>query len=215
MQTFSDILALLNSPAITVGSYPASWAELLGAVLGIAMVVCNIKQIHWAWPLAFVSSVLYFFVFWDFKLFAEASLQIFFAVLALWGWWQWLRGVQSDGQNAGQAIVVQTLSSRNAIQLITVSAVLWLAIGLFLKNFTVSDVPWWDAFPTALSLVATYLLGRKYIENWPTWVVVNLVSIALFAYKGLWLTVGLYFVFAVMAVIGWQSWRKQLILPNQ
>ncbi len=211
MQTFSDILALLNSPAITVGSYPASWAELLGAVLGIAMVVCNIKQIHWAWPLAFVSSVLYFFVFWDFKLFAEASLQIFFAAMALWGWWQWLRGVNENGQD----LTVQTLKFGNAIKSIAISAALWLAIGLFLRNYTASDVPWWDAFPTALSLVATFLLGRKYIENWPTWVIVNIVSMALFAYKGLWLTVGLYAVFAVMAVMGCQAWRKVLLESKQ
>ena len=73
----------------------------------------------------------------------------------------------------------------------------------------------WDAFPTALSLVATFLLGRKYIENWPTWVIVNIVSMALFAYKGLWLTVGLYAVFAVMAVMGCQAWRKVLLESKQ
>lgn len=211
MLTFSEILTLLNSPAFTLMTNPASWGELIGAVLGMAMVVCNIKQIHWAWPLAFVSSVLYFFVFWDFKLFAEASLQIFFAVMALWGWWQWLRGVQSNGQT----ITVQTLSSINAIKLIAVSSALWLVIGQFLRNYTSSDVPWWDAFPTALSLVATYLLGRKYIENWPIWILINVVSIALFAYKDLWLTVILYAVFVVMAVIGWLAWRKLLLVPNR
>jgi nicotinamide mononucleotide transporter len=54
-------------------------------------------------------------------------------------------------------------------------------------------------------------LGRKYIENWPLWMVVNVVGIALFAYKGLWLTVGLYGVFLVMAAVGWRAWRAQLL----
>ncbi|HMS26414.1 MAG TPA: nicotinamide riboside transporter PnuC [Burkholderiaceae bacterium] len=207
----TDLIQFLNSPAFSVLGSPASWAELVGAVLGIAMVVCNIKQIHWAWPLAFASSALYFFVFWDSKLFGDASLQIFFALMALWGWWQWLRGVQKDGE----ALTVQTLSNVNAIKLIAISGLLWLAVGLFLLNFTTTDVPWWDAFPTSLSLVATFLLGRKYLENWPTWIVVNLVSIALFAYKGLWLTVGLYIVFAAMAFIGWQAWRKHLAAQSQ
>lgn len=210
MQTFSDILALLNSPAITVGSYPASWAELLGAVLGIAMVVCNIKQIHWAWPLAFVSSVLYFLYFGisnslqkpHYKSFCRYGLMGMVAMVA---------GVNENGQD----LTVQTLKFGNAIKSIAISAALWLAIGLFLRNYTASDVPWWDAFPTALSLVATFLLGRKYIENWPTWVIVNIVSMALFAYKGLWLTVGLYAVFAVMAVMGWQAWRKVLLESKQ
>jgi nicotinamide mononucleotide transporter len=197
------VLDLLSSPAFTLLGSPASWAELIGAVLGIAMVACNIRQIHWGWPLACASSALYFMVFWSSRLFGDASLQIFFAVMALWGWAQWLRGVRSDGQ----ALQIQSLSRQNAIYLIAACALLWGVTGLFLLKFTTTDVPWWDAFPTALSIVATLLLARKYIENWPLWVVVNLVSIALFAYKGLWLTVGLYSLFALMALLGWQAWR--------
>jgi nicotinamide mononucleotide transporter len=197
------VLDLLSSPAFTLLGSPASWAEVIGAVLGIAMVVCNIYQIHWGWPLAFASSALYFLVFWGSKLFGDASLQIFFAVMSLWGWMQWLRGMRSDGQALG----IQSLTARHTMYLIAACALLWGATGLFLLKFTTTDVPWWDAFPTALSIVATVLLGRKYIENWPLWVVVNVVGIALFAYKGLWLTVGLYGVFAVMALLGWQAWR--------
>lgn len=203
---FGDFLAFLNSPAFLLFGSPASWAELIGAVLGIAMVACNIKEIHWGWPLAFASSAMYYLVFWGSQLFGDASLQIFFAVMAAWGWWQWLRGVRGDGS----ALKIQTLSRQNTIKLIAICAILWLATGLFLLKFTATDVPWWDAFPTALSIVATFLLGRKYIENWPMWIVVNIVGIALFAYKGLWLTVGLYAVFAAMAVVGWQAWRQQL-----
>ena len=206
MQFFDAILTFLNSPVFTLFGSPASWAELIGAVLGIAMVICNIKEIHWGWPLAFVSSAMYFLVFWDSKLFGDATLQIFFAVMAAWGWWQWLRGIRDDGS----ALKIQTLSNASTIKLIALCAFFWLTTGLFLLKFTTTDVPWWDAFPTALSVVATLLLGRKYVENWPIWIVVNVVSIALFAYKGLWLTVGLYTVFAIMAVIGWQAWRKQL-----
>jgi nicotinamide mononucleotide transporter len=197
------MLDFLNSPAFTLLGSPASWAELIGAMLGIAMVVCNIYQIHWGWPLAFASSALYFLVFWGSKLFGDASLQIFFAAMSLWGWAQWLRGARGDGQ----VLRIQSLSRQVTIYLIAACALLWLATGLFLLKFTSTDVPWWDAFPTALSIVATVLLGRKYIENWPMWIAVNIVGIALFAYKGLWLTVGLYVVFAVMALLGWQAWR--------
>ncbi len=201
------MLDFLNSTAFSVWSSPASWAEVIGALLGIAMVVCNIRQIHWGWPLAFASSALYFLVFWGSKLYGDSVLQIFFAVMALWGWMQWLRAVQPDGQ----ALQVQALTNRGTIKLIAACAIFWLATGLFLVKFTNTDVPWWDAFPTALSVVATLLLGRKYVENWPMWIVVNIVGMALFAYKGLWLTVGLYGVFAVMAVVGWRAWRAQLI----
>lgn len=200
---FSPFIVVINSPAFMLFGSPASWAEVVGALLGVAMVLCNIRQIHWGWPLAFVSSALYFLVFWDSKLFGDASLQIFFAIMAAWGWWQWLRGVREDGQS----LQVQALSRQGKFKLIASCAVLWGLTGLFLLNFTTTDVPWWDAFPTALSIVATFLLGRKYIENWPMWILVNIVGMALFAYKGLWLTVGLYGVFTAMAVVGWRAWR--------
>lgn len=198
------MIDLLNAPAFSLFGLAASWAELVGAVLGIAMVVCNIRQIHWGWPLAFLSSVMYGFVFADSLLFAEAGLQVFFAFTALWGWWQWLRGSSADGQ----ALQPQVLSPSITVKLIAFSAVSIPAIALFLSKFTNSDVPWWDAVPTVLSLVATYLLGKKYTANWPLWIAVNLISIALFAMKSLWLTVGLYAVFAVMAAVGWRAWQQ-------
>jgi nicotinamide mononucleotide transporter len=200
------MIDFLNAPAFHLFGLPASWAELLGAILGVAMVVCNIRQIHWGWPLAFLSSILYVLVFADAKLYAEASLQIFFAIAALWGWWQWLRGA-TDSE---QVLQPQSLNTSVALKSIAFCAVLMPAIAVFLSNFTNSDVPWWDAVPTVLSLVATYLLGRKYIANWPLWIVVNLISIGLFAYKGLWLTVGLYALFAGMAAVGWRVWWQEM-----
>ena len=87
-------------------------------------------------------------------------------------------------------------------------AIAWPVVGLFLKRHTNTDVPWWDAFPTAGSLIGQWLLGRKYVENWPTWVVVNVVSVGLFVYKGLWLTTLLYGIFIVMSFIGWRAWQR-------
>ena len=74
---------------------------------------------------------------------------------------------------------------------------------------TDSDVPFWDALPTAGSITGQWLLGRQYVENWPVWVLVNAISIALFAYKGLWLTVLLYALFAVLALVGWRAWARR------
>ena len=91
--------------------------------------------------------------------------------------------------------------------------VLWPAIGWFLDTYTDSDVPYWDAFPTAFSLIGQWLLGRKYVENWPTWIAVNVVSVALFAYKGYYLTVLLYTIFIVLSVVGWKAWRQQVSHP--
>ncbi len=196
----------LFAEAFVLWGSPTTWLEIVAFVLALVMVGCNIREIHWGWPLAILSSVLYFGVFWRSRIYGDAALQIVFAVLAFWGWAQWLRGRRGDGT----ALRVTRLTPRGTGVAIVSSATLWLAIGLFLSRHTDSDVPWWDAFPTAVSLVGQYLLARKYIENWLAWLAVNSVSVGLFAYKGLWLTLLLYTLFIGLSVVGWRAWRQRL-----
>ena len=193
-------------PAFTLWATPVSWLEMVAFVLALVMVVMNMRVNPVAWPLACLSSLMYFALFWNSRLYGDASLQIFFAVVALWGWWQWLRGTQADGV----ALQVRTLPERSRWWLLAALAAAWPVTGLFLKNFTDTDVPWWDAFPTAASVIGQWLLGRKYIENWLAWIVVNIVSVGLFAYKGLWLTTLLYTLFIAMSFIGWRAWQRML-----
>jgi nicotinamide mononucleotide transporter len=187
-----------------------SSVEVVGFVLALAMVVCNIQKWHWGWPLAIASSVLYFFVFKDSLLYGEAGLQLVFAGLGVWGWWQWLR----QGGDGQPALVVQRLTAWGWCWVLAISAAAWPALAWVLQRFTDTDVAWWDALPTALSLVGQVLLGRKYLENWWIWLVVNLISVALFAHKALWLTSVLYALFAVMSVWGWRTWRQGLNQPK-
>ena len=194
--------------AFTLWGAPTSWLELVAVLLALIMVFCNIREIHWGWPLAMVSSLLYGELFWRSRLYGDASLQIVFVVVAGWGWWQWLRGHAADGG----LLHVQRLSRAGVWQTLLASALLWPGIGLVLKHFTNTDVPWWDAFPTALSLVGQFLLGRKYNENWLLWIAVNTVSVGLFAYKGLWLTALLYTVFIGLSVAGWRAWQYRLAM---
>lgn len=181
-------------------------AEIAGFVLALGMVICSIKELHWSWPLAMASSVLYFFVFRDSLLYGEAGLQLVFAVLAGWGWWQWLR----KGPDAEPVLRLQRLSARGWAWVVLSSAALWPTLALMLEHFTDSDVAWWDALPTALSLIGQVLLGRKYLENWLIWLVVNLISIALFVHKALWLTSVLYALFAILSLWGWRAWQTRL-----
>jgi nicotinamide mononucleotide transporter len=197
---------LLFADAFSLWGIATTWLEAVAFVLALAMVGCNIREIHWGWPLAAISSILYFALFWRSKLYGDATLQVFFAVVALWGWSQWLRGRRNDGS----ALTVRRLDRQGLIATLAACALLWPAIGLFLKTYTDTDVPWWDAFPTATSVVGQFLLGRKFIENWAVWIVVNIVSVGLFAYKGLWLTVLLYTVFIGLSVAGWRAWHRKL-----
>ena len=192
--------------AFTLWGSPTTWLEIVAVAIALAMVGCNIREIHWGWPLAIISSLMYFAIFWRSKLYGDASLQIFFVVVAFWGWLQWLRGVRPDGSK----LQVRRLTRRGLVLVVLACAVLWPVTGFFLKTYTDTDVPWWDAFPTAVSLVGQFLLGRKYIENWGAWIVVNTVSVGLYAYKGLWLTLALYLVFIFLSFVGWRAWRERL-----
>ncbi len=204
MSAWLDLLAPLFAQAFALWGTPVTRLELVAFVLALAMVGCNIRVNPWGWPLAIISSLLYFGLFWSNLLYGDAALQIFFAVIASWGWWQWLRGTQPDGS----ALRVRYLTMRGRWLALAALAVAWPATGAFLATATDTDVPWWDAFPTAASVIGQWLLGRKYVENWPTWIVVNVVSVALFAYKGLWLTAVLYAVFIVLSVVGWRAWMR-------
>jgi nicotinamide mononucleotide transporter len=201
----ADLTAYLNGPVLATGLVVFSRAELAGALLGVWMVFCNFRVHPLAWPLTIASSALYLLVFWEARLYGDASLQLLFIALAVWGWWEWLRGRQADGR----PLAVRHLPPRGRIAALLALAALWPAIGLLLARTTDTDVPWWDAFPTAGSLIGQVLLARKYVENWTTWLAVNLIAVGLFAYKGLWLTVGLYAVFAALSVVGWRTWRRR------
>jgi nicotinamide mononucleotide transporter len=178
--------------------------EVAAFAMALAMVVFNVRVHPAAWPLAIASSAVYGFVFWEHRLYGEATLQLLFIAMAGWGWWQWVKG-RGEG---GGPLVVRSLSRRGRFATVAAIAVAWPAIGFVLAAFTDSDVPWWDAFPTAASIVGTALLARKYVENWPVWIAVNVVAIGLFVFKGLWLTTVLYALFVVLSIVGWIAWRR-------
>jgi nicotinamide mononucleotide transporter len=195
--------------AFTAWGTSVTWLELAAFVMALAMVFLNMRVHPGAWPLAIGSSLLYAWLFEASRLYGEAGLQIVFVLLGAWGWWQWLRGTQDDGT----PLRVRRLPRSTALGAVLAFALLWPAIGLALARLTDSPVPWWDALATAGSLVGQWLLGRKYVENWPAWVAVNAVSVLLFASRGLVLTTLLYAIFLVLSVVGWRAWRRLAAAP--
>ena len=189
---------------------PVEWA---GFVLSLAMVYCNIRQIHWGWLLAIVSSVLYGFVFWKTALYGQAALQVMFIAMAAWGWRQWLQGrsqtqVPTDMQ-ASDLPAVSSLQRHEWLRVCMATLLAWVVCTVVLHQLSDSKVLVLDALITALALLGQYLLGRKKIETWWIWLAVNILTIALMATQDLWLTAFLYFVFAVLSVVGLKTWRRQ------
>ncbi|ALK91819.1 nicotinamide riboside transporter PnuC [Limnohabitans sp. 103DPR2] len=185
--------------------------ELAGFVLSLAMVYCNIKEIHWGWPLAILSSVLYGLVFWNSQLYGEASLQVMFILTAIWGWHQWRKGTQSANSDVQKTspLKISQLNSIELKQAAAVTLLAWPVMAYFLNRYTDSDVAIWDALVTTLSLLGQYLLAKKKIENWWVWLVVNIITVSLMLVKSLWLTALLYVLFAILSYIGLKAWRTQ------
>jgi nicotinamide mononucleotide transporter len=204
MDSLLQATAPLLATAFTLWGSPTSWLEVAGFVLAVWMVACNMRVNPLGWPLAIASSLLYALLFAHSRLYGEAALQLFFVVVAGWGWRQWLRGRGGDGS----ALKVHRLNRRRQALITCATLAAWPLLAHGLARFTDSDVPYLDALPTVASVTGQFLLGRKLIENWAVWLAVNLVSVALFGFKGLWLTALLYATFAVLSVLGWRAWSR-------
>ena len=216
MEYWPTLIAALMTPAATVWGVDMTWLEVVAVVLSVLMVWLNLRVNPWAWPLAIVASALYAVLFAQYGLYGEASLQFVFIAMSLWGWWQWLWG--RDEQQ--QALEVRQAPWRQLGGGLLAWGVLWVGIGLFLDHLTDSSVPYWDALPTAGSLVGQWWLARKWVANWPVWLVVNVISVGLFAAKAMWLTAVLYALFAVLSIWGWKAWlrlcrhRRDVLSPS-
>lgn len=201
--------AALLAPAFSVAGSAITWLELVAATLSVAMVLCNLRVNPLGWPLAMAASALYGLLFVHSRLYGEAALQGVFIALGGWGWWQWLRGTTAQGER----LPVRALAPRQRLWALGLTLAAWPLLGLLLDHATDSDVPYLDALPTVGSVTGQVLLARKWLDNWPVWLAVNLVSVALFAVKGLWLTVALYALFAGLSVAGWRAWSERLAAP--
>ncbi len=202
-----------------------NYIEVFGAVAGIIYVFLEIRQKIWLWPVGIITSAVYIWVFFSSKFYADMSLQCYYLVISIVGWYWWVRGTEhgaqstehgAQGRGEQKLLVVTRLKVRVGIILSIVFILLYFCMLLILKYFTDSPVPGWDSFITSLSIVATWMLARKIYEHWYLWIVVNLVSTILFTVRGLYPTVILYLVYGIMSFAGLKAWKKSLKfdLPN-
>lgn len=195
----------MNDPYSLFGLIDTSLLEILSFALAIAMVLLNIKQSPWAWLFAIASAALYALVFYEAKIYGDMALQFFFVAISLWGWYQWLFG---GGDKHG--VEVSRLTAKGWPIVAVTWALAYIVVAALLQAFTDTDVAHIDAFLTAGSLVAQYLLTRKTLENWHMWIAIDLLYIALYLHKNLYLTAVLYGLFAILACVGLLAWKKSL-----
>jgi nicotinamide mononucleotide transporter len=189
----------------------ANKIEILGAILGILYIFFSIRQNIFTWPTGLLTSALYIFVFFQSKFYADMGLQVYYVGISIYGWYYWAKKQKSENTDT-----VQVKQTRKIlwIKLTAVTSLLYVVILFILLNFTDSPVPFMDSLTTALSIVATWMLARKHIEQWLIWIVVDLISIGLYIYKDLWPTVILFVVYTIMAALGYIEWKKDLKLQS-
>ena len=192
---------------------PIDIIEVIGAVIGLTYLFLEYKANVWLWPVGILMSLFYVIIYVSGKFYADAALQVYYIGANVYGLMVWTfsrRHEIKDTKQDSEKVKICNTPKRLWLPLTLVSIGLWMLIFWVLRNFTDSPVPIGDAFTTALSIVAMWMLSRKYIEQWLLWVAVNVVCVALYFWKGLYPTAILYFVYVVVAVLGYFRWKKEI-----
>lgn len=179
--------------------------EAVAALLGLVTVWLVVRRSIWNYPFGLAMVALYFFVFWDAKLYSDALLQIFFFAIQLYGWFNWVRAPQVD-----DGIAVERMGSSARAQWLAATLAASLVWGLGMYRLTDAAAPFVDAIVAGLSVAAQLLQSLRRYENWMLWIAVDVLAVGLYAWRGLYLTSALYFIFLMMAVAGLVEWRRKL-----
>ena len=180
--------------------------EIIGTIVGLAYLWLEYRASIYLWIASIIMPAIYIFVYYEAGLYADFGINIYYLGAAIYGWLVWKFGHRSDGESKDMPIT--HMPQRSWLKAGVVYAVAQFFIAWILINFTDSDVPWWDAFTTALSVVGMWMLARKYLEQWWVWIVVDVVCVGLYIYKELYFTAGLYALYAIIAIFGWLNWKK-------
>jgi nicotinamide mononucleotide transporter len=179
-----------------------SQIEITAVIFGLFAVWFTVRQNIWCWPMGLVQVSLYVIVFYQVKLYSDLILHVIYVGVQLFGWYHWLHG----GRDHGKLTVsyLKPLQIGAWILVVAAGTALW---GKLMGTLTDAAVPYGDAFTTTASLVAMWLQVQKKVESWAFWIAVDVVAIAIYSYKELYPTTGLYVVFMVLSIMGWRQWR--------
>ena len=215
------LLPRMADLSVWLVAHGTSWMELLGFISGALCVWLVTRQSIWNWPLGVITAGFYIAVFARAGLYSDTGLQVVYLALSFYGWWHWLRGSASrtrDGATyeartstkAAAALVVSRVPVREMLLLTGAGVAMWLLFYAISSRLPGTKSPLLDAALTATSLVAQYMMTRKYLENWMLWIAVDVAYIGLFLVRGLRLTSVLYAVYLVLAIIGYVQWKRSI-----
>ncbi len=195
-----DMTSLLQ-----IGPFQTSYLELIAVAFGLICVWMMKKESVLAFPFGIVNVLIYVYIFYAARLYANAGINGFFFVMSGYGWYNWTR---KDVNNS--TIIISRCSKTELLLNAIAIVVFFIIIRIVLVKFTESLIPGWDAITTAVYVVAQWMLSRKKIENWILWISADSVMIGLCAWEGLYFSSFQYLVFTIIAILGFREWRTKL-----
>lgn len=192
--------------------------QIAGVALGLLYLWLEYRADIRLWIVGLVMPLVHGALYYKAGLYADCSMQVYYVLAGLYGWLVWRNAPHKKARAAGNAepaaVRIGHTPLRYAAGLIAVYAAAHAGIYFLLSRFTNSTVPFWDAMTTAASIVAMWMLSRKYVEQWLVWLAVDLITVGLYLYKGIPLTAGLYALYSALAVAGYLRWRREAALRS-
>jgi nicotinamide mononucleotide transporter len=200
--------------------------EGLGFVVGLFYIYYEYHANPRVWIASIIMPCISLWVYFRAGIYADFGINIYYFIIAIYGYVAWTRSRRreklaaqgsdtspTDGNtksDASSALRISHFPVNRIPSLIVVTTAIYFALAAILINFTDSTVPWTDAFTTALNIVGTWMLARKYIEQWYLWMAVEVVSVWLYSYKGIYFYSALYCVYTVICIFGYLKWRRMM-----
>lgn len=178
--------------------------QIVGVALGLLYLWLEYRANIWLWVVGMLMPCVHCALYFQSELYADCAMQGYYILAGLYGLAAWLLG----HKRTKKPLEIAHTPLRFIAPLVVIYGVLHAAIYFLLIRFTDSDVPFWDAMTTAMSMIAMWLLSRKYIEQWLVWLAVDAITVGLYLYKGIPLTAGLYTLYTALAVVGYMRWRR-------
>jgi nicotinamide mononucleotide transporter len=178
--------------------------EAASVVLAILYLVLVIRENIWCWAAGLAGVLLSLIVFWEARLYMESALQVFYAAMSVYGWYEWRYGGKRK-----EGLPIQLWPWRTHARTLAAIGALTAGFGIYLRFYSNEAMPFVDSFTTVGALFATFMVARKVLENWVYWFVLDAVSVYLYAARGLFLFAALFVCYLVMIVIGFMAWTRQ------
>jgi nicotinamide mononucleotide transporter len=194
--------------AATAAAQAMSIWEVIAVFLGFAYLALIMKQNIWGWYAAFGSTAIFSWLFWDVSLVMESGLNVYYLVMAVYGWWVWRGNSDSETEMKTEKLI-QIWSVGRHVFVIGSVILISLATGYGLEKNTTAALPYLDSFTTWGAVITTYMVAQKVLENWWYWLVIDSVAIYLYIDRELYLVALQMAVYIVMIFLGWFIWQKE------